>query len=123
VIGVAGALSTRRFQGIEGGQLSVLVAERRMDERGRTKGPQPALLPLMSQAPGQAACAGMSDVFDSTERQVADQARRVCDRCPVRDWCASEARHAVKARLPISGTWAGAVYSDGTAQGTGVVDD
>jgi hypothetical protein len=63
VIGVAGALSTRRFQGIEGGQLSVLVAERRMDERGRTKGPQPALLPLMSQAPGQAACAGMSDLF------------------------------------------------------------
>lgn len=98
-----------------------LVAERLLDERNRRVGPQPAQLPLMARAPGLPACSGMSDMFDSTEPKVIARARLVCAGCPVQEWCAAEARHAVDARLPIAGTWAGVAYAAGTAVGTGVV--
>lgn len=99
-----------------------LIAERRIDERTRRVGPQPTLLPLMGRAPGVPACAGLSEMFDSTEPDVIEQARRVCNGCGVRSWCTAETRHAVDARLPIAGTWAGVAYAAGTAVGTGVVD-
>lgn len=109
--------------GVPNGLGAVLAGERRLDNRDRRLGPKQTVLPLMSVAPDRPACVGMGEVFDSTEPQVMEQARRVCDRCPVQQWCAREARHAVDARLPIAGTWAGVAYSGGTALGTGVADD
>lgn len=120
MIGVDGSLGTRRFRGGSGGLLTELVGELRGDLRRAQAAPRVALLPLMAKAPGRAACAGMADVFDSTEPVVIMQARAVCARCPVQDWCRTEAQHAVAARLPIAGTWAGVAYSDGIALVTGV---
>lgn len=117
-------MSTRRWCSPEtdGGFRSDLVGAK-VASRHSTIRVEPATLPKMAVAPGVPACAGMSEVFDSTERRVTETARAVCARCPVLSWCASEARHAVDARLPIEGTWAGVAYSAGRALRTGVSDD
>lgn len=120
MIGVDGGLGTRRFRGNAGNLLVELSAGRFGDVRRAQAAPRVALLPLMAKAPDRPACAGMADVFDSTEPVVIMQALAVCAVCPVLDWCRTEARHAVAARLPITGTWGGVAYADGTALGTGV---
>lgn len=120
MIGVDGALGTRRFRGLAGGRMVELTADRCGDVRRAKAAPRVALLPLMAKAPARPACAGMYEVFDSTEPDVIVQALAVCAGCPVLDWCRTEARHAVTAKLPITGTWGGVAYADGTALGTGV---
>jgi hypothetical protein len=103
--------------------LSVLSGERLGSVRASRKGPRPTPLPLLSAAPDRPACTGMSELFDSLEPSATEQAQRVCDICPVQDWCTRETGHAVRARLPITGTWAGVAYSAGTAlRTTGVAD-
>lgn len=122
MIGARGVLGTRRYRGPEskGALLAELVGERVAPRK--LSGPRPTPLPLMRPAPGRPACTGLEEMFDSVQPGVITRARQVCAVCPVQDWCDQERRHAVEARLPIEGTWAGVAYAAGTALGTGVAD-
>lgn len=59
-------------------------------------------------------CLGKANEWEDTSLAGVERTRKVCAVCPVREWCSTEARHAVAEGLPISGVWAGVAYASGT---------
>lgn len=61
-----------------------------------------------------ALCTGKSWLFDSTDAIDHALAARLCAACPVRDWCAAEAKRLRTSRpgaaSGLVGTWAGRLY-------------
>lgn len=72
-------------------------------------------LPTIVTLPADAepACAGLWSLFDSTEPDDHDAAKRLCAGCPVRSTCGEIAlsqRDSPTGRLAIEGTWAGELH-------------
>lgn len=54
-------------------------------------------------------CAGLHELFDSTEPVDHMQAKAICKTCPVIDWCRTQVPPST--RFP-AGTWAGRLYRE-----------
>jgi hypothetical protein len=94
-----------------------LIGGRQLPPRPRADPLDDEPLPPKLPAPPDGArplCAGRSLEWEDMSPAGTRRARAVCVTCPAVEWCAEQAQHAVRAGLPITGTWAGEVYSSGT---------